>query len=183
MPASRLASTRAALVKFWKYKTKQYLQERANPIVTKINCTKTTQSADLLSFAAIDMRYVAGDLSSLADDILSPRADIKWLTNRLDNCIVKLLETLRATSSIMAARGLAHGTSISARSFRPSRRACVSEFAQGRNNVAPGESSNGGSHSFNPRVEIPLEIFEIFAAVKSARRDLADSMPSHCDRE
>jgi hypothetical protein len=149
-------------LRFWKNKLRQYFQDRAKPIVTKIYCTKARQSADLLSLAAIDMRYVAGDLSSLADDILSPRADIKWLTNRLDNCIVKLLATLRATSSIMAARELAHGTSKSARSFRPSRRACVSEFAQGRNNVAPGESSTGGSHSFNPRVEILFQILEVF---------------------
>jgi hypothetical protein len=40
--------------------------------VTKINCTKATQSADLLTRAAIDMRYVAGNLSSWADEMLVP---------------------------------------------------------------------------------------------------------------
>jgi hypothetical protein len=65
--------------------------------VAKINCTKATQSADLLTRAAIDMRYVAGDLSSWADETTSPRADIKRLINRLDNCIAKLLAIRRAT--------------------------------------------------------------------------------------
>ena len=133
VPFSRLASISAVLMKFW---WRQYFQERANPIVAKINCTKATQSADLLTRAAIDMRYVAGDLSSWADETTSPRADIKRLINRLDNCIAKLLAIRRATSSIMAARELAHEASKSAGSFRPSRLACVNEFAQGRNNVA-----------------------------------------------
>jgi hypothetical protein len=141
--------------------------------VAKINCTKATQSADLLVRAAIDMRYVAGDLSSWAAEIPSPRADIQWLTNRLDNCIAKLLATRRATSSIMAARELVHGTSKSASSSRSSRPACVSEFAQGRNNVAPGESSgessNGGSHPFEPRVEVLFQILDIFEANGNAQ--------------
>jgi hypothetical protein len=94
VPFSRLASISAVLVKFW---WRQYFQERANPIVAKINCTKATQSADLLTRAAIDMRYVAGDLSSWADETTSPRADIKRLINRLDNCIAKLLAIRRAT--------------------------------------------------------------------------------------
>ena len=42
---------------------------------------------------------------------------------------------------------------------RPSRLACVNEFAQGRNNVARGESSNGGSHHFKPRVEVSAKQF------------------------
>ena len=149
--------------------------------MAKINCTKATQSADLLTRAAIDMRYVAGDLNSWADEMPFPRADIKWLTHRLGNCIAKLLAIRRTTSSIMAARELAYGTSKSVSSSRPSRPACVSEFAQGRDNVASGESSNGGSHRFKPCVEIRLQILEVFAAVKSARRDLADSMPSRRD--
>jgi hypothetical protein len=118
-----------------------------------VRLVKESHSRGLLR-AAIDMRYVAGDLSSWADETPSPRADIKRLINRLDNCIAKLLAIRRATSSIMAARELAHETSKSAGSFRPSRLACVNEFAQGRNNVARGESSNGGSHHFKPRVEV-----------------------------
>jgi hypothetical protein len=59
----------------------------------------------------------------------------------------------------MAARELAHETSKSAGSFRPSRLACVNEFAQGRNNVARGESSNGAPHHFKPRVEVSAKQF------------------------
>ncbi|MDQ6704105.1 MAG: hypothetical protein M3Z96_13980 [Pseudomonadota bacterium] len=128
--------------------------------MTKNIGTKATQYVDLLTRAAIDMRYLAGDLSSWADEILSPRADIKTLTNKLDNCIAKLLAARRETPWIRAAGELAHGTSKSASSFRPSRPACVSEFAQGRNNVAPGESSNGGSHPLESRVEVRFEILD-----------------------
>ena len=82
--------------------------------MTKNIGTKVTQNMDFLTSAAIDIRYLAGDLSSWADEILSPRADIKTLTNRLDNCIAKLLATRRATPWISAAGELAHGTSKSA---------------------------------------------------------------------
>ena len=68
----------------------------------KSNCGKNQlhQSDAICGFltrAAIDMRYVAGDLSSWADETTSPRADIKRLINRLDNCIAKLLAIRRAT--------------------------------------------------------------------------------------
>jgi hypothetical protein len=72
----------------------------------------------------------------------------------------------------MAARELVHGTSKSASSSRPSRPECVSEFAP-RNNVAPGESSgessNGGSHPFEPRVEVLFQILDVFEANGNAQ--------------
>jgi hypothetical protein len=137
--------------------------------VTKIVGAKATQCVDHLTRAAIDMRYVAGDLSSWADEILSPHADIEGLTNKLDNCIAKLLAARRATPSIMAARDLAHGTSKSASSFRPRLPVRVGEFAQRRNNVAPGESSNGCSHPLESRVEIRLQILEVLEAYGKAQ--------------
>ncbi len=132
--------------------------------MTKINCTKATQYVNFLTRAAIDMRYLAGDLNSWADEIRSPRADIKTLTNRLDNCIAKLLATRRATSSIRAAWS-SHMEPL----YQPVHSDQAAPFAsanlpKGENNVAPGESSNGASHPRESGVEIRLQILDVLEA-------------------
>lgn len=123
---------------------------------------ETTQETELLNRVTINLRYVAGDLNSLAEAFASSQGDIEGLTKTLDNCIAMLLAARRAVPPMGTSNRGADGAMKSAKGFRPYRPVQVRERAQWRYFVAAGEASSSGSHSFEPRVEIRLQILDVF---------------------
>jgi hypothetical protein len=118
-----------------------------------------SEEAELLNRVTINLRYIAGDLNSLAEAIASSDSDIEALGKSLDNCIAMLMAARRSVPAV-GMRG-ADGPRAT-KGVRPYRPVQVRERAQWRYFVTPASASNSSAQPSEPRVEIRLQVLDVF---------------------
>jgi hypothetical protein len=112
----------------------------------------------------INIRYVAGDLNSLAETVVSPDADIEGLASKLANCIATLQVVRRALLLVKSSEKDNDGDVRSPDASGPHRNVRVGESNPRRYFRGAVSPSNSDSQPLKPRIEIRFQILDIFEA-------------------